>query len=279
MTEPPETLHDKCPVCETALSGLGSKKYCRGCAATVPFLKGIGPTRDDFLIVRTQSEQGIAVGSRDAEQSFGKWLEFARATDQTELNFAGYLSNLLSAGTRLSLPSRVIVDAGRLTKEAFEKRLTKGKSTEVLVASLVYTAARRQECALTVDQLAVQLHLNKRDVERCFRQVSKILCERLPPPSAEGHLSKILQALSVGEDASLAAKAMLEAVAEANFINGRSPAAIAAAVTYLAGNAQGNRLTQREVAAASFVTETTIRKVCSEIASIIAMMANKTHAG
>jgi transcription initiation factor TFIIB len=115
-----------------------------------------------------------------------------------------------------------------------------------------------------VDEVAALSGTSKGEVMRCLRSVQRRLGLVLQPPSAMDHASRIMQRLRLDPKGPVArlTYAALKRAQNAGIVQGRNPVTIVAAAVYLAAKACGGRVTQKEIARVTYLTETTIRSAC-----------------
>lgn len=198
------------------------------------------------------------------------WLKCAKASDQTEKNFALTLAEITKIVHALSIGTEQATKAAEVCKQAFEKGLSRGNSLSVLAAALVYASARMALIPITIEEVAAKSGLTKSDIARCFRKLQRQIGLVLASPSPQAFASKIFNLLSLQPDGEMAAIASgILAKAERNGVTqGRNPAAVAAAAIYAASlrtPKSNNTFTQRKLAQVASVTETTIRRVCQSL--------------
>ena len=195
------------------------------------------------------------------------WLSYFKASDQTEKNFALILAEITRIVHVLPIKQHLAAQAAEICKQAFEKGLVRGNSLSVLAAASVYASARLASVPITAEEIAAKSSLPKSGIIHCFRRLQRKLRLTFTPPSLEAHVASILNIVSIDPDGQLAtaAKKILETAEKNGVTQGRNPAAVAAAVIYAASlkvSEGSSGLTQRKLAYAANVTETTIRRVC-----------------
>ena len=190
-----------------------------------------------------------------------KWKEFVKINNQTQQNFSNALLVALNVATQLHLSKTSLVSASEIILEAFEKRLTIGASIAAVACASIYLAERKQGIALSTEQIGRCSNVGTKDLRNCVKRLERSLHLSLPPPSAELHLSRLLQELGLQMPRSILelCSHFLTEVETKKLSNGRNPAIVAGSILYLASKLNRGKLTQKEIAGACYVTETSLR--------------------
>ena len=193
-----------------------------------------------------------------------RWVSFAKASNQTEANFALSLSEVTRVVLQLKLPKEIALSACELCKAAFERRLTRGKTITLTSVSAVYAACRLCMIPITIKEMAEELKLPSSKLARVVGPLAKELKLNFPIIGIQSYVSKLLGSLSLGpEDRTtrVAKRFMSHRVLE-EVVNGRNPVAMSCAIVYLASIVAGTPKTQRQICSVGHVTETTVRLAC-----------------
>jgi transcription initiation factor TFIIB len=198
------------------------------------------------------------------------WLDYSQPADQTEKNFAFTIAEIIRITGILSMQPSIAEQAAKICGQAFFKGLSRGNPLSTLAAAAVYASAKLQSIPTTAEEVATKSDLAKSEVVHCFRKLQRNLNLSFPTISLHAYANRILRQLSLQSDAKLigtVTKFLLQ-IEKENGAQGRNPSAVAAAAIYVAtlhhSNVQYN-LTQRKLAQAANVTETTIRRACRNL--------------
>ena len=83
------------------------------------------------------------------------------------------LSELDRLASQLSIPRNVKETAAIIYRKAVEQRLVRGRSIEAMVAATVYASARIRRVPRTLDEIAEESRISKKELGRCYRLLLK----------------------------------------------------------------------------------------------------------
>jgi len=192
-----------------------------------------------------------------------KWQH--RISTAIERNLKLALAELKRVSSFLKLPSSVEEEASRIYRMAVEKGLVRGRSMESVVAGALYASCRRYEIPRTLDELSEASGIDKKEVGRTYRFITRELNIRILPSNPIDYLPRFVSALKLSADTQSKAIELLNQARKAELTSGRGPTGIAAATLYVAALINNEKRTQREVADVAGVTEVTIRNRYKEL--------------
>ncbi len=194
-----------------------------------------------------------------------KWQRRIRVSDASERNLAFALSELDRIASKLGLPRNVRENAAVLYRGAVEKGLIRGRSIEGVAAAALYAACRRCKVPRTLDEIAEISRVDRKEIGRTYRFISRELKIRLAPTNPIDYVPRFASELKLPGEVESKAIAILQKANEKGLTSGRGPTGVAAAAIYIASVLHGTRRTQREVADVAGVTEVTIRNRYKEL--------------
>lgn len=194
-----------------------------------------------------------------------KWQRRIRVSDASERNLAFALSELDRISSKLGLPRNVRENAAVLYRGAVEKGLIRGRSIEGVAAAALYAACRRCKVPRTLDEIAEISRVDRKEIGRTYRFISRELNIRLAPTSPIDYVPRFASELKLPGEVESKAISILQKAGEKGLTSGRGPTGVAAAAIYIASVLHGARRTQREVADVAGVTEVTIRNRYKEL--------------
>nr|A6VI28.1 RecName: Full=Transcription initiation factor IIB; Short=TFIIB [Methanococcus maripaludis C7] len=194
-----------------------------------------------------------------------KWQRRIRVSDASERNLAFALSELDRIASKLGLPRNVRENAAVLYRGAVEKGLIRGRSIEGVAAAALYAACRRCKVPRTLDEIAEVSRVDRKEIGRTYRFISRELNIRLAPTNPVDYVPRFASELKLPGEVESKAISILQKAGEKGLTSGRGPTGVAAAAIYIASVLQGTRRTQREVADVAGVTEVTIRNRYKEL--------------
>ncbi|MDD5331305.1 MAG: transcription initiation factor IIB [Candidatus Nanoarchaeia archaeon] len=190
-----------------------------------------------------------------------------RVSTAIERNLKLALAELRRVASYLKLPKSVEEEASRVYTMAVQRGLVRGRSMESVVAGALYAACRRHEVPRTLDEISEASGIDKKEVGRTYRFVTRELGIRILPSNPVDYIPRFASALKLTADTQSKAVEILEKAQESELTSGRGPTGIAAASLYVAALINNEKKTQREVADVAGVTEVTIRNRYKELLS------------
>ena len=136
---------------------------------------------------------------------------------------------------------------------------------ESVVAGALYAACRIHEVPRTLDELSEASGIDKKEIGRTYRFVTRELGIRILPSNPVEYIARFATSLKLNADTQTKAVEILEKAQNSELTSGRGPTGIAAASLYVAALINNEKRTQREVADVAGVTEVTIRNRYKEL--------------
>ncbi|MBT3262018.1 transcription initiation factor IIB [Candidatus Woesearchaeota archaeon] len=192
-----------------------------------------------------------------------KWQH--RISTAIERNLKLALAELKRVASFLKLPGAVEEEAAKIYTLAVQRGLVRGRSMESVVAGALYAACRRHEIPRTLDELSEASGIEKKEVGRTYRFVTRELGIRILPSNPVDYIPRFASALKLSAETQSKSVEILEMAEKADLTSGRGPTGIAAASLYVAALTNDEKRTQREVADVAGVTEVTIRNRYKEL--------------
>ena len=188
-----------------------------------------------------------------------------RISTAIERNLKLALAELKRVSSYLKLPKAVEEESARIYTLAVQRGLVRGRSMESVVAGALYAACRRHEVPRTLDELAEASGIDKKEIGRTYRFVTREIGIRILPSNPVDYLARFASALKLSAETQSRAVEILEKAQSSELTSGRGPTGIAAASLYVAALINNEKRTQREVADIAGVTEVTIRNRYKEL--------------
>ncbi|MCX6711938.1 MAG: transcription initiation factor IIB [Candidatus Woesearchaeota archaeon] len=188
-----------------------------------------------------------------------------RISTAIERNLKLALAELKRVASYLKLPKSVEEESARIYTMAVQRGLVRGRSMESVVAGALYAACRRHEVPRTLDELSEASGIDKKEIGRTYRFVTRELGIRILPSNPVDYIPRFASALKLNAETQSKAVEILEQAEENELTSGRGPTGIAAASLYVAALINNEKRTQREVADIAGVTEVTIRNRYKEL--------------
>jgi len=188
-----------------------------------------------------------------------------RISTAIERNLKLALAELKRVSSYLKLPKAVEEESARIYTLAVQRGLVRGRSMESVVAGALYAACRRHEVPRTLDELSEASGIDKKEIGRTYRFVTRELGIRILPSNPVDYIARFASALRLNAETQSRAVEILEKAQNSELTSGRGPTGIAAASLYVAALMNNEKRTQREVADVAGVTEVTIRNRYKEL--------------
>jgi transcription initiation factor TFIIB len=192
-----------------------------------------------------------------------KWHKRLIKSKDRNLSFA--LSELQRLVSQLHLSRAVHENVAKLYQQAVNKGLVRGRSTESIIAALLYTTCREEGAPRTLEEISKASGINRRDIGKTYRYIARKLRIRILPAKAQDYVPRFGSLLNLSERVQVRAVEILDEAGNQDIISGKGPIGVAAAALYIAAVLEGEKKTQREVADAIGVTEVTIRNRYKEM--------------
>ena len=192
-----------------------------------------------------------------------KWHK--RLIKSTDRNLSFAFSELQRLISLLRLSRAVHERVARLYQEAIGKGLVRGRSTESIIAALLYTTCREEGAPRTLDEISKASGINKKDIGKTYRYIARKLRIRILPAKAQDYVPRFGSLLGLSEKVQVKAVYVLNDASNYDVTSGKGPIGVAAAALYIAAVLEGEKKTQREVADIIGVTEVTIRNRYKEM--------------
>ncbi|MBI5065593.1 transcription initiation factor IIB [Candidatus Woesearchaeota archaeon] len=188
-----------------------------------------------------------------------------RISTAIERNLKLALAELKRVSSFLKLPKSVEEEAAMIYTQAVQRGLVRGRSMESVVAGALYAACRRHEVPRTLDELSEVSNIEKKEIGRTYRFVTRELGISILPSNPADYIARFATSLALSPNTQTKAVEILEQAQREELTSGRGPTGIAAAALYVAALMNGEKRTQREVADVAGVTEVTIRNRYKEL--------------
>lgn len=172
-------------------------------------------------------------------------------------------------GSLLNLPPHVKEYAAKIYRQAFKKKLLRGRSIKGMVVACLYYACRSEHVPRTLMEILQYSDRNSRDVRRCYRTLIRELKLSVPNLDPIILVPKYTSALELPNAVEKMAIKIITIYNRKYPIAGRDPKGILAAAIYVACLYHKQGRSQNRIAKIVKVTEVTLRSRYKEIMKII----------
>ena len=204
-----------------------------------------------------------------------KWQSRIRVSDATERNLTFALSELDRMASNLDLQKNLRECSAKIYRDAVEAHLIRGRSIEGVAAASLYAACRMYKVPRTLNEIAEVARVNKKEIGRSYRFISKELELNLNPTKPMDFLTRFVSELGLSTQCHKMAKKVIKMAEIRGLTSGRGPTGVCAAAIYAASILTEERRTQRVIAKVSQVTEVTVRNRFQELIENLDLGINK----
>lgn len=190
-----------------------------------------------------------------------------RIADASERNLAFALSEINNLALALELPESAREASARLYRRISDGNLTRGRSTDVVVAATLYAGCRECRIPVKLSDFEEASGIPRRSIGRTYRSIVDSLHISMEPENPEDFIDAICDRLNRDGETRSTARGILMLALDNGAGSGCTPSGLAAASVYLACERLGIRETKKNVAKAAGITQMTMDARCRDISS------------
>jgi transcription initiation factor TFIIB len=138
------------------------------------------------------------------------WDSRSQVHESQERNFRQAFSELNRIKDKLALSDSVIEKTAYIYRKAVEKNLARGRSISGMIAAAIYLACRETGTPRTLNDIACQINIKRKDVSRCYRLLLKELDLTMPVVDPVRCISRIANQVKLSEKVKRYAITILE---------------------------------------------------------------------
>ena len=187
------------------------------------------------------------------------WDLRTRMSKSGDKNLVRAFEQLDRIKEKLGLSDIIIEKAAYIYRKVHERGLIRGRTIDGILAAAVYSAGREMETARTLKDIAVASNLKRKDIARCYRLLVFELDIRIPVVDPKKCIARVANKLNMSETTKHQAMNIMEKVVNKKITAGKDPNSMAATVLYVSSMKTDEKILQKDIAAASGVTEVTLR--------------------
>jgi transcription initiation factor TFIIB len=176
-------------------------------------------------------------------------------------------TELKRISSNLNLPSYIKLEAIKLYKEAFKKKLLRGRSINSMIAACIYLAIRVKKIPRTLQEILEESAENEKDIRRCYRVLIRELNIKSPNTNPSSLIPAYIADLQLNHEVEGTATKIVNAFSSNFSTSGKDPKGIVAGALYLACRIKRLELTQKHIADVVGVTEVTLRSRFKELST------------
>ena len=199
------------------------------------------------------------------------WNSRSQNSTTQSRNYNKAFTDLNKLCDKMNLPNSVKERSAEIYTDAIDRKLIRGRTITVMVASCLYAAIRESLTPRTLNDIAVYANHNKKDISANYRLVATELNLKMPIPDSVGYVPRIASLLDppANQVVQRYAIKLLNMAKEKMISQGKDPIGFAASALYVASVVQGYDTTQRSISVAAGITEVTIRNRYKDLLSFV----------
>ena len=174
-------------------------------------------------------------------------------------------TELKRIGSNLNLPDHIKKEAIRLYKEAFKRKLLRGRSINGMVAACLYFACREKKIPRTLQEILDETSESAKNVRRCYRTLIRELNLKVPSTDPISLIPRFIAELGLDTNVEKATIKILQTFIEKYSTSGKDPKGLCAGALYLVCKIRNKKISQKEIANLVGVTEVTLRSRYKEL--------------
>ena len=169
--------------------------------------------------------------------------------------------------SNLNLPNHIKLEAIKLYKDAFKKKLLRGRSINSMIAASIYLAIRLKRIPRTLQEILDESSESEKDIRRCYRVLIREFNIKSPNTNPSDLIPTYIATLKLDPNIEINSTKIVNAYSERFSTSGKDPKGIVAGAIYLACRMKGLELTQKDIAEVVGVTEVTLRSRYKELST------------
>lgn len=189
-----------------------------------------------------------------------KWNSRINIHKSSERNLRRAFQKLDTLKDKLGVSDAIVEKTAYIFRKAHERYLVRGRTVDGMLAAAVYVACREMGTSITLKDIAAASNLTYKDVSRNYRVLVFELDIKIPITDPMKCVARVANKLGINEKTKKQAMNIMNEIVKREMSPGKVPMGLAATVLYLSCRITGEEVSQTNIAAASGVTEVTIRK-------------------
>jgi transcription initiation factor TFIIB len=169
---------------------------------------------------------------------------------------------------RLGLSDATVEKIAYIFRKVHDRDLVRGRTIDGMLSAAVYTVCREIGSSITLKDIAAASNLTQKDVSRNYKVILYELDIKIPLVDPMKCIAKVANVLGINEKTKKQAMNIMKEVVKREMTPGKIPMGLAASAVYLSCQMAGKDVSQASIAAASGVTEVTIRKRLKDLVQL-----------
>lgn len=214
---------------------------------------------------RDANGNSLSARQRKKMSRLRTWDERFRTRDSKDRNLRHALGEIDRMGSALGVPEASRETASVIYRRALKEDLLSGRSIESVATCALYAAARTNSVARTIDELADVSRVDKLDIKRTYRYISRELNLQIPPTDPIEYVGRFASQIDCSNETEQYARQLIKDATNKGVHSGKNPACIAASALYAASRLSGESIIQPDIAQVANMSEVTIRNQYQEL--------------
>ena len=206
----------------------------------------------------------LSVKSTQVFSRLRKWDNRTHTKNSADRNLKVALQEFDKVQSRLGLSDPVIERASLFYRKAIERNLIRGRTVKSIAAACLYASCRDLECSRTLNEMAIQFVIQRKELARAYRILFRELGFTVAVVDPIKSINKIASKINISEKTVRKAMQILDAVQNAGIIAGKNPEIIAATAIYAACVITGESKSQITIAESAGTSTVSIRNRIQE---------------
>jgi transcription initiation factor TFIIB len=215
------------------------------------------------------SGQTIDLAMRSKMERLRTWNHRSIVYTSGDRNLIKAFGQLDRLKEKLGLSDAIVEKAAYIYRRAQERGLIKGRTIDTMLAAAVYSACREMETTRTIKDIASVGNIRRKNLARNYRTLVFELDIKIPIVDPMKCIARVANRLKINEKTKYHAINIMEEVVDREINAGKEPIGLAATVLYASSIKTEEKISQKDIAAASGVTEVTIRNRFKDLRKLL----------
>lgn len=206
---------------------------------------------------------------RETIKRLREWDRRAGLSTSQQKNLSLAMRFLSKVADRMHMPEAVREETAYIYRKALANNLIKGRSISGIISGAAYTAYKKNNIPVTLDDMANACDVPRKEIGMYYRKLYKYLDLSVPTTIPSMCLSRIVNRMSLKEKIKRIALQAIEKAQNQGETAGKKPMVIAAAALYAACVIEKEPITQDQIADAAGITAVSLRKRYDDIRKLL----------
>ncbi|MHA1309741.1 MAG: transcription initiation factor IIB [Candidatus Helarchaeota archaeon] len=171
----------------------------------------------------------------------------------------------LESSINLPISRKIKEEAAILYRKLLEKGLTKGRSIDLIITTILYITCRQNGLPITLKDICQNSKFSEKSINRMYRFICKELKLEILPINPINFISRFASALDVSIEVQKLAIDIINKAIKMGISSGRGQMGLIAGALYIACILKDQHRSQKKIASIVNVTEVTIRNRYKEL--------------